>query len=145
MLVAPTTQCIKALSLRKKGFDNFSAWMRHPNSLYVGRVGRIFITQNGNAVMYRYDASPWANPFVLSKDGLTTVVLKGGREDLRASKYSRKDSLERYEAYIRATLWDRLDELTGKVLGCFCRQGPDLTCHAQVLVKLWREKNNVIE
>ena len=31
----------------------------------------------------------------------------------------------------------------GKVLGCFCKQGAVERCHAQVLVRLWREKRGM--
>lgn len=141
-IVAPTTQCIKAEELRKKGFDNFPAWLGHPNSLYVGRIGRIFVNRPEGNIVFHYKGSIWANPFVLSKNGITTVVLKHNRENLRASKYSLQDSLARYEAHIRTTLWERLDELNGKVLGCFCKQGNN-NCHAQILTRLWREKNNI--
>ena len=139
--IAPTTQCIKVASLRDKGFANLQNWMQSPNALYVGRAGRVFITQEGNYV-YHYKRSDWANPFVLSKDGKTTIVMIGDREDTKKSRYSLKDSLTRYEAYVRANLWNRLNELDGKVLGCFCKQLEE-SCHAQVLVRLWREKNGL--
>ena len=50
-----------------------------------------------------------------------------------------KKSLELYEKHIRNTpeLWDALDELEGKVLGCWCKPKP---CHGDVLIKLMNEK-----
>ena len=52
-----------------------------------------------------------------------------------------KKSLELYEKHIRKTpeLWDTLDELEGKVLGCWCKPNP---CRGDVLIKLMNEKLN---
>jgi len=48
-----------------------------------------------------------------------------------------------YEKHIREHLWNDLDELEGKVLGCWCAfmaQEEPLVCHGQILMKLLREK-----
>lgn len=60
---------------------------------------------------------------------------------------NRSVSLEAYEDTIRITdrLWNSLDELRDKVLGCWCvtTTGTEpLRCHGQVLMKLVREKFN---
>ena len=64
-----------------------------------------------------------------------------------ANHYGRTlDSLEKYEEHIRKTpdLWNALDELDDKVLGCWCidtnSEGPPFYCHGQVLIRLVREK-----
>lgn len=64
--------------------------------------------------------SPWANPFVIGRDG------------------ARADVIAKYERYVRtrADLLRRLPELTGQTLGCWCAPEP---CHGDVLVRLWRE------
>lgn len=52
-------------------------------------------------------------------------------------------SLADYEKYAREWLWDDLDELEGKVLGCWCintKKTVPLKCHGQVLMKLILEK-----
>lgn len=52
-------------------------------------------------------------------------------------------SLEEYENMARELLWDNLDELKGKTLGCWCittDKIEPLVCHGQVLMKLLREK-----
>lgn len=53
------------------------------------------------------------------------------------------ESLALYEDYIRnsPTLWDSLDELDGKTLGCYCKPKP---CHGDVLVNLFNEKFNIV-
>ena len=38
------TQCIKVKELRKIGCPSLREWLANPNNLYVGRHGRIFIT-----------------------------------------------------------------------------------------------------
>ena len=58
---------------------------------------------------------------------------------------NRSPTLQAYEEAIRVTerLWDALDELDGKILGCWCvntREVTPLKCHGQVLMKLLREK-----
>lgn len=51
--------------------------------------------------------------------------------------------LEGYEQHIREDLWDDLDELEGKRLGCWCITTSKLEpveCHGQILMKLFKEK-----
>lgn len=113
------TQCIKVASLRKEFGDEsitLKKWMEIPNNLYVGRRGRIFI----DGKIFHYKESKWYNPYTLKE-------------------YSLEDSLKLYKKYIKTSgLYDDLDELKGKTLGCFCDQSGD--CHAKVLVKLYRKK-----
>jgi len=68
--------------------------------------------------------SIWGNPFKIGIDG------------------NREEVIEQYENYIRNNpyLMERLMELEGKTLGCWCKPKP---CHGDVLVKLIKEKNNI--
>ena len=53
------------------------------------------------------------------------------------------DDLEGYEKHVRLNLWGDLEELKGKILGCWCVNTKELTpikCHGQILMKLLREK-----
>ena len=64
------------------------------------------------------------------------------------SKWANKfyDGLNLYEQHIRNYLWDDLDELEGKRLGCWCittDKIKPLQCHGQVLMKLFKEKHNL--
>lgn len=65
------------------------------------------------------------------------------RED---SKWANRfTTLELYEAHVRQNLWDDLDELKGKVLGCWCVTTSDfypVRCHGQVLMRLLKEKES---
>ena len=68
------------------------------------------------------------------------------KEFTRDSKWAnRSPTLAAYEDTIRITdrLWNALDELKGKRLGCWCittDKIEPLRCHGQVLMKLLREK-----
>ena len=66
-------------------------------------------------------ASKWQNPFKLNKNGdnIDEVLRK-----YRAHVMSRKD------------LMNSLPELYGKVIGCWCKKTPEISCHGDVLVEL---------
>ena len=64
---------------------------------------------------WNLDWSEWSNPF---------------------NKYENK--LEMYENYIRAKMWNKLDKLEGKLLGCWCTD--EDKCHGKILVRLLEEK-----
>ena len=66
------------------------------------------------------DGSPFANPFKIGVDG------------------TRAEVLEKYEAYLRGNqeLLDRILELDGKVLGCWCKPKK---CHGDIIVRLIEE------
>ena len=64
--------------------------------------------------------SPFANPFKIGKDG------------------TRSEVIAKYEAYLRGRpdLLERILELDGKVLGCWCKPKD---CHGDIIVKIIRE------
>jgi len=63
----------------------------------------------------------WGNPYAIGVDG------------------NRQEVCEKYEYYVRSKpeLWDCLEELCDKTLGCQCFP---LMCHGNVLIKLLNEK-----
>lgn len=79
-----------------------------PYDLYIGRA-------NGR---YRLKASKWANPFKVGRDGdLDTALI-------------------RYLDYVtHGPLLNNLEELSGKVLACWCAPN---RCHGDILVQLWK-------
>lgn len=79
-----------------------------PYDVYIGR-------ENGR---YRLKRSDWYNPFKIGKDGTREEVI---------SKY------ERYLLEECPDLVERLPELEGKVLACWCAPQP---CHGDVLARL---------
>lgn len=81
--------------------------------IYIGRVC--------NMGGWRLTQSKWQNPFPVKKFG-------------------RDESLKRYKDYIEKNtnnLYDQLEELAGKRLGCWCK--PE-RCHGDVLRELFIEK-----
>jgi hypothetical protein len=63
----------------------------------------------------------WGNPWRAGRDG------------------TRREVIERYERYVlsQPQMRERLAELRGKTLGCWCAPRP---CHADVLVRLANER-----
>ena len=129
----PTTECLKVASLRKKYGSqiNLENWIANPNNLYVGRYGRIFITDptTGEKRIFHYSGSKWQNPYKVGKVG--------------KDHYSLDESLNLYREYlIQTNLVKDIGELSGKNLGCFCDQaGP---CHAKILVEYYCHALNMM-
>ena len=115
---------VREANLRQMGYDSLAQWLLRPTHLYIGRA--------------RPDlgvpASKWQNP----------VRLVG------RSRGARDDCLKAYEAWVRSgvhpvtglsrpegPLFEDLDELWGRVGGCWCAPEP---CHGDVLQRLYGEK-----
>lgn len=102
--------------LNKLGYNNFEEWQNDKNHLYIGRGMNFYIKGAF--------ASKWKNPFNLKK-------------------YSIDESLQLYEQHIRnCNLINQINELDGKVLGCWCKPNK---CHGDVLIKLLNEHKNQYE
>lgn len=127
-----TVVSVKKEELNKRGIKDFLEWKNKPNSIYIGRNMDFYVTGA--------TASKWGNPFPIKKYGLV-------------------ECLRLYEEYVRNTpsLYDALEELEGKELGCWCKQfienptkgkqfvadsakDKPIVCHGDVLVKLMKEK-----
>ena len=69
---------------------------------------------------YKLRRSIWANPF---------------NKDFRQGNITREESIELYREYVlsKQELRDKLPELRGKVLACWCAPEP---CHGDVLLRL---------
>ena len=71
--------------------------------------------------------SDWYNPFKMDKPG-------------RSRDGTREEVIEKYERYLiaeRPDLLERLPELEGRILGCWCK--PE-ACHGDVLLRLIQER-----
>ncbi|KAK3095296.1 hypothetical protein FSP39_012939 [Pinctada imbricata] len=106
---------VKKKYLNKAGYMDFQHWIRDPNNVYIGRNMSFYVS---GAV-----GSKWRNPFSVKK-------------------YGREQCLKMYEEYIRndSNLYQSLDELEGKTLGCWCH--PD-SCHGHVLLDILRERRSI--
>ena len=108
-------QCIKVKFLRQKNYASLDLWIDDPSNLYVGRHGRIFITENKEERIFNYPNSKWCNPYTLKENSL-------------------EEALTKYLIYIlESPLLYELPELLGLNLGCFCET---CDCHAQILLDL---------
>ena len=104
---------IKKKPLNARGIKDFATWAQHPNCLYIGREMSFYVPGT--------KASIWRNIF-------------------EAKKYGLDQCLVLYEAHVRNTpeLWDNLESLKGKELGCWCQPNK---CHGDVLIQLLTEKD----
>ena len=116
--MVPKRNCVKKEFLKLKG-TSLSKWVQEPNHLYIhGNLSKYLKkTGNPNSIWYKTikELQPFANGEEISL-------------------------LTAYERCIRQTpqLWNSLDTLEDKVLGCWCK--PLEPCHADVLIKLFDEK-----
>ena len=104
---------VKVGDLRKTGCDTLVDWLNaSTDHVYIGREARY---------VEGAKQSKWHNPFSAKQHGLDKCLCL-------------------YEEYIRSnlTLWDDIDDLDGKTLGCWCV--PKTRCHGQVLIQLLNEK-----
>ena len=104
---------VKKAELKKRGIADLLEWRSRADAAYIGRAMRF--------VPGAETASRWANPFSVER-------------------YGRARCLELFEARVRGNhggLWDALEELRGKELGCWC--APE-RCHGDVLRALLSEK-----
>ena len=101
-----TRVCIRKASLNKLGYRDLEHWLEDPNHIYIGRQ---------NAWVKGAKHSKWHNPYSVKKYGLELC-------------------LKLYEQYLKDEGLDGcIEELRGKVLGCWCEEPP---CHGQILVDL---------
>jgi len=114
--------CIGIDYLRKKYNDKnitLEKWLQDPNNVYVGRRGRIFITDKdtGEKKIFHYKDSVWRNEFTVKDYGL--------EDCLRLFNESITKKIEKGEV--------DLESIRGKKLGCFCKPGDK--CHIDILIK----------
>ena len=120
MNMVPKRNCIKKEFLKLEG-TSLSKWVQEPNHLYIHRNLSFHLKKKGISDSIWYKDIKELRKFVNDED---------------------EDYLNMYEKCIRQTpqLWNSLDNLENKVLGCWCE--PSQPCHADVLIKLFNEKKN---
>lgn len=112
--------CVKVGSLRPT-YQSFEEWLADPNNVYVGRSGRIFITdvKGEPARIFHYKGSFFENPFTIKEYGL--------HDCLRLYRERLQTGTRNVEVY------EELRKLKGKNLGCFCDPGEP--CHADIIIE----------
>lgn len=100
---------------RKEGMTYVVHFKKYNHDVYIGRP------------------SKWSNPF-------THKDLDRTKAEFQVS--SRKEAIESFEKYLHSSgLINDIDELRGKVLGCWCCNKPadgserSFLCHGQVIAK----------
>jgi len=116
--------CIGVSSLRDKYNDqtiNLKKWLENEDNLYLGRKGRIWITDyenNKEKELFHFQDSIWRNNFTVKE-------------------YGREECLELYKESIIKKIKSKivdLETLRGKKLGCYCKLNED--CHIDILIDL---------
>ena len=105
-----------------KTYDNIREFMDDEENIYIGRHGRVPIANEG---VFPYKASIWANIYTIGPNGDRDEVL---------CKYKRYI----IKKIVNEKLYEELDELNDKRLGCWCK--PE-ACHGDVLVHILKYYN----
>lgn len=129
-------QCVKVSELRKIGYVSLEDWMNDDNNVYVGRKGRIFITEEivddetnekkKERRYFGYEGSVYQNPFNLKK-------------------YSLRRSLRKYRRHLIRKIRSKeisISELQGKTIGCFCKMShnsDELDCHTKIIYEVYKK------
>ena len=113
---APKRQCLQRDNLMEDN-TNFTKWIEGADNVYISR---------NLSKYYKKGSMPesiWTNPF-------QSGFRKGETEA----------DLINFGNYVKNTphLWDSIETLGGKTLGCWCRK--DKPCHADTLIMLFKEK-----
>lgn len=110
---------VRKSELNKQGYDDFEEWHTDKNHIYIGRDMSFYVKGA--------KCSIWHNPYPVKKPN---KVYKNNKKH-----YTLDESLQLFREYVEnsQTLLNRLCELNGKVLGCWCRPG---RCHGDVLAEL---------
>ena len=115
--------CVKKAVLRTEGFNDLEHWLENSNHEYIGRNMEYYVPGARH--------SKWSNPFSVKKYGLNEClrlyrewVVSGTNP---VNKKTRTDG----------PLINDIEELRGKVLGCWCKPNP---CHGDILTNLLSER-----
>jgi hypothetical protein len=112
-----TTVNIRKSELNKNGYKDLNDWLKDEDHVYIGRNMSFYVPGA--------DGSIWQNPFKVAKNDKKT----------NKNKYTLDESLNKYREYIENNeqLKNRLCELKGKTLGCWCKPNK---CHGDILCEL---------
>ena len=111
---------LKDLNKRQKdGYKSFIGWYDGENYIYISRNAAKYIQR-------KVEDSKWNNPFLF-------IDKEVAKEEWAV------DAIQRcYEVYVGNTVYEDLEELSGKNIGCWCKNSE--LCHGTVLIKLYQEK-----
>lgn len=100
-------------NLNKLGYKDLEDWLnKDKNHMYIGRNMEFYVKGAKQ--------SKWHNPYPVKTYGLSKCLIL-------------------FEDYIvKDPLYNQLDELKGKTLGCYCKEGE--ACHGDILLRLLKNK-----
>jgi hypothetical protein len=107
---------VRKAELNKLGYDDFKQWIANKDNVYIGRNMSHYVPGAAGSI--------WGNPYPVSDKA-----------------YTLEESLKKYTQYIESKpdLIEKLKELDGKVLGCWCKPKK---CHGDVLAELVEKYKN---
>ena len=105
---------VKKIHLQKSGYKDLEDWLKCPNHVYIGREMSFYVKGA--------KGSKWANPYPVKKYGFKCLDLY--RELILNNK----------------ELLDQINELQGKVLGCWCIEPDNNKCHGTILKEILEER-----
>lgn len=113
---------IKKDALIKNGYKDFEDWASHSDHIYIGRNMTYYVPGTTESI--------WHNPY--------PVAVPGKKYK---DRYTREESMKLYKQYILSNpnLMSKLNQLNGKILGCWCKP---LKCHGDILAELIKEYCN---
>ena len=112
----------------------------------------VYIGRQLNYPKAKFPRSKWANPFTFKQDGEIALVMyevyitsllenDWPDKDPRFTPSQRGRVMRAVRGARQSSETWNLDELDGKILGCWCKPGP---CHGDVLIKLFKETNEAL-
>lgn len=106
-------------SLAEQGFGNFLDWNNNSENIYIGRNMAFYVPGAKQSI--------WHNPFPIKNPDKTY--------NDNTKRYALEESLQLYKEYLMnsQTLMNKLPELDGKNLGCWCKPN---RCHGDVIKEI---------
>ena len=124
LMLPPILVNIDLSSLHQRGYSTLQEWWRYPRHIYIGHETQINL--KGGQV-YHLDRSKWSIPI--------------GSSFSCCCRHQWIECLQEYEKMIReSSLYHQLEELNGKILGCWCQTSSSELCHGELLIQLFKEK-----
>src|SRR5579872_3035722 len=116
---------VKKDALIKNDYKDFEDWASHHDHIYIGRNMTFYVPGTNESI--------WHNPY--------PVAVPGKKYKDKKNRYTREESMRLYKQYVLSnpTLMSKLNELNGKVLGCWCKP---LKCHGDILAEIVKDYCN---
>ena len=115
--MAPPTR-ITLKEVMNENNQYFSDWIKDPSHVYIGPQIRKYARNDS------LEESPWCH--------------RNLSWNYRKNIITQEEYFNEYEKFIRAKMWEELDSLENKILGCWSKKTEKST--ADILIKLFEER-----